>query len=147
MRRVCGTAATYGEAVAERSTAGLRILCAVIAGGAMGVALRQLLLLPFAVLDESAVLALSAATMAVNVIGSFALGAVAGGLNDRHPALRAFLGTGVLGGFTTYSAFAVQSVDLFSGAPLVGIALALASVVLGLVAAALGVRLTAGAPT
>ena len=139
--------AAYGEAMSGRSAVSLPILGAVMAGGAVGVALRQLLLLPFAGVGEVSVLAVSAATMGVNVLGSFALGAVAGGLGDRHPVRRAFIGTGVLGGFTTYSAFAVQSADLFSGAPLVGIALAVAAVVLGLVAAALGMRITAGPAT
>ena len=43
-------------------------------------------------------------------VGSLLLGVVVGWLDDRHPRARAFLGTGVLGGFTTYSAFAVQTV-------------------------------------
>ena len=50
--------------------------------------------------------------MGVNVLGSFVLGIVVGRLGDRHPLARAFLGTGVLGGFTTYSAFAVQTATL-----------------------------------
>ncbi len=87
------------------------MLGAVVAGGFIGVALREILLLPFG--DGSAAsshsLVLAAATMAVNVVGSFALGLVVGRLGDGHPIARAFLGTGVLGGFTTYSAFAVQT--------------------------------------
>ncbi|MET0860635.1 MAG: CrcB family protein [Microbacterium sp.] len=118
------------------------ILGAVVLGGTLGVALRELLLLPFTALSDQSTLALPLATMAVNVVGSFALGAVAGRLGTRHPLGRAFLGTGILGGFTTYSAFAVQSVTVFSAAPLVGIFLAVLSVLLGLAAAALGVRLT-----
>lgn len=118
------------------------ILGAVVLGGTLGVALRELLLLPFTALSDQSTLALPLATMAVNVVGSFALGAVAGRLGSRHPLGRAFLGTGILGGFTTYSAFAVQSVTVFSAAPLVGIFLAVLSVLLGLAAAALGVRLT-----
>ncbi len=89
------------------------MLGAVVAGGVVGVALRELLLLSFATdADTSATsLVLPAATMAVNVLGSFLLGVVVGALGDRHPLARAFVGTGVLGGFTTYSAFAVQSAD------------------------------------
>ncbi|SDG44186.1 fluoride efflux transporter FluC [Microbacterium pygmaeum] len=118
------------------------ILGAVVLGGMLGVALREILLLPFTALSDQSTLARPLATMAVNVVGSFALGAVAGRLGTRHPLGRAFLGTGILGGFTTYSAFAVQSVTVFSAAPLVGIFLAVLSVLLGLAAAALGVRLT-----
>jgi CrcB protein len=47
----------------------------------------------------------------------------------------------VLGGFTTYSAFAVQTAGLLTAAPVAGIALAVVSVLLGLAAAALGLRL------
>ncbi len=46
-------------------------------------------------------------TLAVNVAGSFALGALAGlGVSDGVGAL---LGVGFAGGLTTYSAFAVQA--------------------------------------
>lgn len=115
----------------------------VVAGGVLGVALRELLLLPFGA-GQAAVdsLVLPAATMGVNVIGSFALGIVIGRLGDQHAHTRAFLGTGVLGGFTTYSAFAVQTVGLLGAVPWAGIGLAAVSVLLGLAAAALGLRLT-----
>jgi CrcB protein len=114
----------------------------VVAGGVLGVALRELLLLPFGT-GQSAPdsLALPAATMGVNVVGSFALGIVIGRLGDRHPLTRGFVGTGVLGGFTTYSAFAVQTAVLLGVAPWAGFALAAVSVLLGLAAAALGLRL------
>ena len=78
----------------------------------------------------------------MNVVGSFALGIVIGRLGDRHPLTRAFVGTGVLGGFTTYSAFAVQPRCSSASRPWAGIALAGVSVLLGLGAAALGLRLT-----
>lgn len=105
----------------------------------LGVVLREMLLLPFSGVDGAIVL--PAATMAVNVVGSFALGAVAGWLGTRRPLTRAFFGTGVLGGFTTYSAFAVQSATLLSSAPFFGFLFALAAVLLGVLAAALGLRL------
>ena len=51
----------------------------------------------------------------INVVGAFALGAVIGGVARRPADPRArtaqlFLGTGVLGGFTTYSALAARSI-------------------------------------
>ncbi|MFM9816015.1 fluoride efflux transporter FluC, partial [Streptomyces scabiei] len=74
--------------------------------------------------------------------------------DDRHPHARVFLGTGVLGGFTTYSAFAVHAVTVSTDAPFVGLALIAASLFGGVLAAAvglgLGVRLagsSAGTPT
>lgn len=49
-------------------------------------------------------------TLTVNLVGSFVLGWLAGaGFSPRPMAL---LGTGLCGGLTTYSAFAVQTVGL-----------------------------------
>ena len=51
-------------------------------------------------------------TMTVNIVGSFLMGALAGWFafrpgTDQH--LRLFLTTGILGGFTTFSAFSLDS--------------------------------------
>lgn len=116
-----------------------RILGAVVLGGAIGVALRALLVLPVAESDSWIVL--PAVTLAVNIAGSFALGVVVGLWDDRRPLARAFVGTGVLGGFTTYSAFAVQVGEVGALAPVTGLLLAAIAVFVGLVAAALGLRL------
>ena len=45
----------------------------------------------------------------MNLVGSFVLGALVGAAVDGH--WLALLGTGFCGGLTTYSAFAVQSVQ------------------------------------
>lgn len=77
--------------------------------------------------------------LAVNVLGALLLGI----LTARLPgtALRLFLGTGALGGFTTYSALAVDAVQLWVASPLTaGLYVAL-SVILGLGAAVLGLHL------
>lgn len=117
----------------------LPILGVIVVGGVIGVVLRELLLLPFA--GSDAVLAVPTVTLVINIVGSFALGALVGRLGTQRPMARAFVGTGILGGFTTYSAFAVQTAALFSSAPIVGILFAVAAVVLGLLAAALGLTL------
>lgn len=54
------------------------------------------------------------ATLAVNVVASLLLGLAAGWAHWRHAAhwVRPLLMTGVLGGFSTYSAFAVDTVVL-----------------------------------
>ena len=123
------------------------MLGAVVAGGVIGVALRELLLLPFGATSGAGALALPTATMVVNVAGSFALGVVVGWLGERHPTARGFLGTGVLGGFTTYSAFAVQAVAMPSLWLAVG--LAAVTVVFGVAGAVIGLfvgRRTADTP-
>lgn len=55
-------------------------------------------------------------TFAVNVIGSVALGILAGWLVGRGiegEPVRLFLATGLLGGFTTFSAFSLDAVMLW----------------------------------
>lgn len=84
------------------------------------------------------------ATFLVNVTGSFALGALLavllvreGGPRDR---LRLLLGTGFLGGYTTYSALAVETDALLRGDHVaLGLAYAVGSVAAGLVAAIAGI--------
>lgn len=76
----------------------------------------------------------------VNIVGAFALGvllgAVSRGASAPHGrALQQFAGTGVLGGFTTYSALAMESAD-----PAL-LALGIATVVAGAAAAAGGLVL------
>jgi CrcB protein len=52
------------------------------------------------------------ATLVVNTIGCLVIGALAGGAELRHilaPGTRLFLFTGLLGGFTTFSAFGYET--------------------------------------
>lgn len=76
------------------------LLPLVVAGGALGVAARYALTAG----SDDPLLGLPL-LMLVNVTGSGLLGVLVGWAGDR-PRLRAFLGTGVLGGFTSYSALA-----------------------------------------
>ncbi len=86
------------------------------------------------------------ATLGVNVLGSFALGAVSGWALANpaaSPQLRAFMMVGLLGGFTTFSTFALEGVALWQGdQPLRAAGYALASVMLSLASAAVGLALS-----
>ena len=56
-------------------------------------------------------------TFWINVIGSAALGMLMVLVTERravHPLVRPFLGTGVLGGFTTFSTYAVDAQQLLA---------------------------------
>ena len=113
----------------------MRTILAVAIGGVLGTAAR---------LGLDAVLphphdAFPWSTLIVNVLGSLALGFLVARVWPIAPDwLRAGLGAGVLGSFTTFSAVAVAMLEL----PLPTAALYLAvSVVLGLLAALLGLRL------
>ncbi len=82
------------------------------------------------------------ATLSVNLVGCLVIGALYAFLAGRSPEpgwVRPFVGVGVLGGFTTYSAFAVEVVGLVDDrAVLVAVGYVLASVVGGVVAVVLG---------
>lgn len=75
-----------------------------------------------------------------NTIGAFLIGALTARL-PKATDLRLLLGTGALGGFTTYSAFMTGTIGLWADAPLLAVAYAAGSLVLGVGAAALGLRL------
>ena len=117
-------------------------LALVVLGGALGVAARAALVVPWA--PDVHPLVVPCVTMLVNVSGSLALGWLVGRLGERRPRLRAFAGTGVLGGFTTYSAFAVQTVEVFGAAPVTGMLLAAVTVAGGAAAAAWGLVIGRG---
>ncbi|MFT4260392.1 CrcB family protein, partial [Microbacterium sp.] len=110
----------------------LRHLLVVAAGGAVGTAAR--LAVGLALPDVGVTPVLLA-----NVVGAFLIGVLAARL-PKAAELRLLLGTGVLGGFTTYSAFMMGTVGLWTDAPLIAVAYAAGSLVLGLGAAALGLR-------
>lgn len=80
-------------------------------------------------------------TLFVNLLGSLLIGALVGwfGLRPASDALRLGLITGVLGGFTTFSAFSMETVEMLrAGDTAAGLAYVAMSVVLGLAACALG---------
>ena len=86
-----------------------------------------------------------AATLVINVLGAFAMGMVVE-YWARHsglsPQVRLLLTTGVLGGFTTFSTFSLEVVQLGSRGQLLAAALyAGGSVMLGIVAVCAGMAL------
>jgi fluoride exporter len=83
-------------------------------------------------------------TLIVNVSGCFLMGLlfilIVERLDGAGPQLRSLLLIGLLGGYTTFSSFSIETLNLFeNGAPLAGIANILLSVILCLAAAWLGV--------
>lgn len=52
------------------------------------------------------------ATVLINLVGSFALGLVAGAAAGSHGTALTVVGTGLLGGFTTFSTSAVETTRL-----------------------------------
>lgn len=107
----------------------------VALGGAFGSVLRYLMV---------AAVGAPLGTVAVNVLGSFAIGVFFVLLAPRG-GWQPFLMTGVMGGFTTFSAFSLDTLKLIEGGQtLQAVAYMIGSVLLSLAAVMLGVALARG---
>ena len=131
-----------------RSPGTLRWVPLILLGGAVGTAFRAAL----ETLFPAAPTALPWTTLVINLIGSFLLGVLVEALSASGPdrgvrrGMRLTLGTGVLGGFTTYSTFMVETADrLRNGHAPLALAYLVGSVIFCLLAAGLGISLTARA--
>jgi CrcB protein len=77
------------------------------------------------------------ATLTVNLAGCLAIGLLVGLVEDTRPRLRLLVGVGFLGGFTTFSAFLLETSALSAGP---GAAYAVATVIGCTLLAALGLH-------
>lgn len=110
----------------------------VFLGGGLGALLRALLVFGVQGQDAEPIVLL-----AINTSGSFALGALIGWLASRPLAprihqLRALVGAGLIGGFTSYSALALLTVQLGSRNVGVAVIYVVSTLLIGLTAAWLG---------
>lgn len=124
-----------------------RLLVLIILGGSLGTAVRAWLESSFAAPAGT----WPWVTFLINIAGSFLLGLLLEGLARTgadagwRRRVRVGAGTGMLGGFTTYSTFGVETALLLDGGQLVtGVGYGLASVAVGLVAAWAGVEAARG---
>jgi CrcB protein len=103
----------------------------VAAGGALGSVARW-------AIQQSG---LPLATFWINLLGSFAIGVAMGRMHElSNESARVFVMTGILGGFTTFSAFSAETLQLIqSDRNLHAIAYVVGTVGLGLLMTALGV--------
>ena len=113
----------------------------VAIGGAVGTAIREAWALRWPTPTEGFPLTI----LVINVVGAFALGlllellARRGVDGGRRRAVRLLIGTGVLGGFTTYSTFATDSASLAGTAIGVAFADVAATLILGIAASTAGI--------
>ena len=117
----------------------MRSLVAVLAGGVLGTGAR----LAVDVVLPHGGAGFPLGTFLVNLTGSFLLGMLVARVWPAAPEwLRVGLGPGLLGSFTTFSALAVSAVELTaSGVAASAVVYVAASMVGGIAAAALGLRL------
>ena len=117
-------------------------LSLVMLGGAIGAGARHLTGRAMLVLLGPG---LPYGTLAVNLAGGLLMGVLAGALarTGGAEAWRLFLGVGVLGGFTTFSAFSLDAVMLIQrGQAAVALGYVLTSVVGSIAALTMGLALT-----
>lgn len=96
------------------------MILAIAVGGALGAVMRYVL---SSQITHFAGSGFPWGILIVNLLGCFIMGVIAelGVLSvNLSPEMRAFLTTGILGGFTTFSAFALDSAVLMERGDLVG---------------------------
>jgi CrcB protein len=112
----------------------MKIIFTIGAGSFIGGIMRYLLSL---LIQTKSASPFPLPTLAVNIIGCFLIGIVFG-LFDKgqiSPELKLFLATGVLGGFTTFSAFSNETIILFrEGQAAYALLYVAVSVIIGLLA-------------
>ncbi|MGN6325076.1 fluoride efflux transporter FluC [Pseudolysinimonas sp.] len=119
-----------------------RHLGLVFIGGATGTAARASIAAAVPV-----VAGIPVAILGINVVGAFVLGVVVEYLVSRGPdsgrrrSVRLLIGTGVMGGFTTYSTLTADGARLVETAPWIAVASLLAALVVGAAASFAGITL------
>lgn len=121
-----------------------RLLALVFVGGTVGTAAREGLSLAFPADGARYTI------LVINLVGAFVLGFLLDTLVRRGPdhgrrrQVRLLVGTGLLGGFTTYSALATASAELIrDGAATAGIGYALCTLLGGAIATWAGIAVAA----
>lgn len=117
-------------------------LAAVAVGGALGAVARYQLSLWVHARWPSA---FPTGTLVVNLIGCLLIGVLAGTLESRmpaSPAARLFFGVGILGAFTTFSTFELETLlAIERGHMAMALSYVAASVIVGLAAVWVGLRM------
>ena len=84
-------------------------------------------------------------TLAANFFGCLLMGLFVGFIAGRFESARLFVAVGFLGGFTTFSSFSAETLALIHGGQIfAAVTNVVVSVVAGLGACALGLKLTGG---
>lgn len=116
-----------------------RLFVLIGIGGMIGALARYSISIIFAGIDG-----FPYATLVVNLIGCFLLSYLLSGDKIKRklsPEIRIALGTGVIGSFTTYSTFALETVELWSNHVLLALTYMIFSICGGLAFCYIGYKL------
>lgn len=126
----------------------MRFLLLASFGGALGAGARHLVNEVFV---ARGLTAFPWATLSINIVGSLLMGIVTAAVLSKSglsPEMRIFIATGILGGFTTFSAFSLDvwrlATEGSSAGGLAALAYVLASVLISIIALFVGVALGRG---
>lgn len=121
------------------------VILAVLCGGGAGAVAR---VLTNAAIKSVVGSAFPVGILCINIVGSFIMGRLIGGIaHSGKPCtlLHALVGTGFLGGLTTFSSFAADTLALYStGSFALALLNIILNIVLGIGAAGLGLALAKG---
>lgn len=132
----------------------MKLLLFASLGGAIGAGLRFLINQAFAgphlgAAVKGGAIAFPWSTVVVNVVGGLAMGIAFVVIHERlggHPEWRAFVATGILGGFTTFSAYSLDMMHLMADGGLNGrfFAYTIGTVIAAFAALVVGIWLARG---
>lgn len=120
----------------------MQTVLAIAAGGALGAVLRHFLNAGISILLG---MMFPVGILLINILGSFGMGLLTGVFThvyEPSQTMKAFLTVGILGGFTTFSAFSLDAVLLWErGAVVQSLLYVTASVLLSVLALVAGLAL------
>ena len=120
----------------------MNMIIAVAVGGALGSVARYIL---SGFTTDIVSSSFPWGTLSVNVLGSFLMGAVVTYMAlvwNPNAEMRAFLTVGLLGGFTTFSLFSLDIINLWErGASMAAMGYIIASIIVSLLAIILGIMI------
>ena len=120
----------------------MNMIIAVAVGGALGSVARYIL---SGFTTDIVSSSFPWGTLSVNVLGSFLMGAVVTYMAlvwNPSAEMRAFLTVGLLGGFTTFSLFSLDIINLWErGASMAAMGYIIASIIVSLLAIILGIMI------
>lgn len=121
----------------------MKLLLLALSGGALGSGARHLVNISFGSWRDGG---FPWATLTVNIVGCFLMGLLIGTLVlrfDDSTELRTFFATGILGGFTTFSAFSMDFAQLAQRGDLaLGLIYVAVSVIVSIAAVFAGLAVT-----